>query len=726
MKKNISKTIALILFCFAFISQLQSQSIPLPFETINNSDYADNEIYIAVMGTVNGNFVWLDLNTGQTKQTLTSYNTLTASNGSNYANIFVKLSDLSNNEIDIPIMKSSRVYYSFQKPLYFKFYGANSFYSTPDVDNPSDINYNTKWEFIEFNIGDSGDIWANTSRVDFYQYAIGLELYGTNYYGKVGETMSHDDIINKWQAEAEAPYIPCLDTARELIRAPSNLEKFQSGGLNQNYFGTIVDDIWSRYTNENLKFRDANNHIWEGRVSNNVFTFTNLSTNKTAIINGKPTTHNILSGAGLLWNDYSSTSGNDIDLQKHFTAALNRGVLTADAPANITQDWSVEADFYQSSRYNGYSKFFHSDGVSHNSKTYTFALDDVFDHSSLLTTSKPTKAVITIGGYANSSCATSTLTPYTKINTNGWKSVTSVSLDEGDNIQFGPHPTSGGSWSWSGPNNFSNSSRSFTLSNVNTLNAGTYTATYTNSCGAKSTLSITVSVTSSNSSTSAPIGATIWLKSVSNSQYVCADLIINSNTGPLYANRWSYAGWESFTVKDAGNGLIRLYSAATGKYVKINPNSEIVDSSGGTGTWTAIAWENNSDGTISLKANINNKYVSNNSNSQLLGDTTTKNNNEKFTYGIISQAKRTNEKTNISNSVVTIAPNPAKNSIAISYTYSAQTDITIFNIAGQKILQTKTKDSEVSHINISNFSAGIYLLKITNDEGTTIKKFIRE
>jgi hypothetical protein len=56
----------------------------------------------------------------------------------------------------------------------------------------------------------------------------------------------------------------------------------------------------------------------------------------------------------------------------------------------------------------------------------------------------------------------------------------------GTQVIFGPQPVSGGSWSWSGPNGFSAATREITLSSIQANQAGTYTATYTNDCGAQS------------------------------------------------------------------------------------------------------------------------------------------------------------------------------------------------------------------------------------------------
>ena len=61
---------------------------------------------------------------------------------------------------------------------------------------------------------------------------------------------------------------------------------------------------------------------------------------------------------------------------------------------------------------------------------------------------------------------------------------------------FGPQPTTGGSWSWSGPNNFSATTREVFMSNLQVSQAGNYVATYTNSGGCQSTQTFSITVTS--------------------------------------------------------------------------------------------------------------------------------------------------------------------------------------------------------------------------------------
>lgn len=91
-------------------------------------------------------------------------------------------------------------------------------------------------------------------------------------------------------------------------------------------------------------------------------------------------------------------------------------------------------------------------------------------------------------------CQPTTISPFYKINNGSFVGGTAIALQSGNSVVLGPQPTTGGSWTWTGPNNFSATSREITLSNVQTSNAGNYVATYRNNCGATSTATFAITV----------------------------------------------------------------------------------------------------------------------------------------------------------------------------------------------------------------------------------------
>jgi hypothetical protein len=94
-------------------------------------------------------------------------------------------------------------------------------------------------------------------------------------------------------------------------------------------------------------------------------------------------------------------------------------------------------------------------------------------------------------------CTPTAITPYVQLNGGTWQQTANASLAAGGSVLFGPQPVQGGSWSWSGPNNFSAATREVTISNIQANQAGNYVATYTNSGGCQSTQTFNVTVTGS-------------------------------------------------------------------------------------------------------------------------------------------------------------------------------------------------------------------------------------
>lgn len=100
-----------------------------------------------------------------------------------------------------------------------------------------------------------------------------------------------------------------------------------------------------------------------------------------------------------------------------------------------------------------------------------------------------------------SACTPTTITPYVQINGGTWTQTANASVAAGGSVMFGPQPTTGGSWNWSGPNGFSASAREVSISNIQSNQAGSYVATYTNTGGCQSTQTFSVTVTTSSGGT---------------------------------------------------------------------------------------------------------------------------------------------------------------------------------------------------------------------------------
>jgi hypothetical protein len=403
-----SQTMAAVV-ALTLLSTLAWSQATVPFTLVNRSNpaIADANIFVAVVGMQNGAHVWLDTKTGQVRPMSVSDNTVQGPtpNGNmgpggngRYANCFARLTEIPNKVINIPGIAGCRILISFNQQLYLYFFGstgAPSGYAAPDLNNPNDPNQGIRFEMIELTNAPNG-LWANTTRVDTYQYPMGLEVWGnSNFYKKVGELKTHAQILSQWQSTAPAAFAGCYDAAKGIILFPSKTAAFKPGGSQANYFGAYIDQIWSKYTSGDLVFNAGDAGTWRGRVSGAQFRFTRASDGAVGIIPSKPTTQDALEAKGAL-----ATGGQwDLVIQAQIAAAINRHAIDLNLAVGATQDFATPSKYYVTNNYNWYAKFWHQTDISFESKTYAFSYDDVFDQSSTINAPSPTRATISIGGF---------------------------------------------------------------------------------------------------------------------------------------------------------------------------------------------------------------------------------------------------------------------------------------------------------------------------------------
>jgi hypothetical protein len=96
--------------------------------------------------------------------------------------------------------------------------------------------------------------------------------------------------------------------------------------------------------------------------------------------------------------------------------------------------------------------------------------------------------------WATDSCAPSLIKPYIQVKHSSRRPSATVAVNVGGTVKFSPKSTSGGSWIWSGPNNFSATTRNVTIKNIQWYQSGTYVAKYINKCGSQSIQNFQVTV----------------------------------------------------------------------------------------------------------------------------------------------------------------------------------------------------------------------------------------
>lgn len=401
----------------------------IPFEIENNSEFDDSELYVAIVGkdlTV-GAHVWVNLTTGAQLPMDPSYNTVAGPQiggnmgpGGNgmYADCFFKLSDIPNKTVDLLPIQGCRIFIGIKSQLYLYFFGstgAQQGYASPSHSNPTDPSTGINYEIIELTYNSIG-FWGNTSRVDSYNYAMGLELYETGgTVVKTGELLSHADIGTQYLASVPDEFKGCYNATTGQILQPTKTEDFSDGtigtmpdlGPYRDYMQPYIDEIWSTYTNQDLTFIHPQIGTWQGRVSNGKFTFTCIAgpagfIGKKGYISGKPNTQEALEGKGVLDErvDLNAENGRyDLMMQAQICAAITRHVIETNVANGTVQNWSDPSKYYLSSPCNHYAKFWHQAGIRVDQLAYGFAYDDVNEQSSTMHSPNPSGFKIVFGGY---------------------------------------------------------------------------------------------------------------------------------------------------------------------------------------------------------------------------------------------------------------------------------------------------------------------------------------
>lgn len=392
------------------------------FNVVNatGGKYADSQVYWLIIGKdwVTGQYVRANAS-GQLIPVSEADNTIPVpSREKGYANYAVSLAQAQS--VTIPPIESARIYMSVGKPVLVQInrdINGKTAYAGPDLENSTDPNLNTTFDFGEFNINrprpvsNYPGIYVNTSRVDIFGLPLKLRVTGLDGYdATVGETLleTRDELFarfvletpSEFQGLAKAPYSPYR------IMAPAH-GTFNDGlnvttgaqdkprGENAAYLDAYITDIWNKYRSEDLVLKVGDWPTFRGRVGvDDVMTFTDgIDSYK---IYGKPTTTEVMLGNGVL-DDATGTAPNtpkhdkQLQLQAQICAALNRHV--AEQP---NERWYNADYFFPAGKpANFFTKFWHQH--SYNGLAYGFSYDDVGGHSPSIYTPSPVSVTYTIG-----------------------------------------------------------------------------------------------------------------------------------------------------------------------------------------------------------------------------------------------------------------------------------------------------------------------------------------
>ena len=112
-----------------------------------------------------------------------------------------------------------------------------------------------------------------------------------------------------------------------------------------------------------------------------------------------------------------------------------------------------------------------------------------------------------------------------------------------DWVDLGPQPITGGSWSWSGPNGYTSTSRQ--VNNVPlTAPSNVFVATYTNPAGVTSTSTFTINVGPTAITPYAQVNGGAWQATTT----ITAQYTDSVNLGPQpFTGSWSWSGPGGFS-----------------------------------------------------------------------------------------------------------------------------------------------------------------------------------
>jgi hypothetical protein len=540
-------------------------------------------------------------------------------------------------------------------------------------------------------------MWSNTTRVDSYQYPMGLEVWGNaGFYKKVGELKTHSQILSQWQSTAPAGFAGCYDAAKGIIHFPSKTPAFQSGGSQANYFASYINSIWSKYTAGDLVFNAGDAGTWRGRVSGDVFTFTRTSDGQVARISRKPTTIETMEGSGVL------AEGGQWDkvVQAQICAAINRHAIDLNLATGATQDFATASKYYVTSPFNWYCKFWHQSDISHDGLTYAFCYDDVFDKSSTINAPSPTRATITIGGFAGV-VSNGVTTLYKDCNYGG----SSVSLPVGDYTLSALN--SRGVLNDDISSIKVNSGYKVTLFENDNYGGATLVLTADNSClvGAGwNDRTSSIKVTTNTPSFSTRVEAESWIAMSG----VQTETTQDPTGGNLNVGWIDSGDWMAYNVTIPASGTYRVIYRVASPNSNTNLRLEkdagatqlgsvVIPNTGSWQTWTNVAHNvslpagSYSIGIATSSGGFNLNYF------RITNDLTA---NAASNPGVVIVESR--------ESIVVLAPNPMKEQLHIQGAEKVRS-LKMFNMQGQQVIYVERPGSTVS---VSSLKPGLHIAVI--------------
>ena len=365
-----------------------------------NGAWADNQVYVTVIGIDPANNHFAYLNFGGTVVDFTvndaaAGNHLTGPNGQSYGNYSFTLAQ--SKLLKIPTLISARAYISLGNPLYVQVNGDGNGnvtgYAGPNPQNATDPNTNTHFDWYEFN--NNNGIFINTTQVDEFGLPLLLDVWGAGgtFHKQVGITESIAQIDQEFASQVPTQFQPpAMSNLR--ILSPSK-QAMAADAPNGNYFDAAIANAWNVYSTTPLAVSFSGRQF-TGTTTGSIFTFTEVNpasnvADETFVVS-QPSTQDVLECAGTMANGNPNNADiNQVQLQleNQICSAFNRGVMLT--PNN----WTNIAAYYSTTPSNSYSQFWHNHSIG--GLAYGFSYDDNNNQSTTITTPLPEHMAFGIG-----------------------------------------------------------------------------------------------------------------------------------------------------------------------------------------------------------------------------------------------------------------------------------------------------------------------------------------
>jgi hypothetical protein len=316
-------------------------------------------------------------------------------------------------------------------------------------------------------------------------------------------------------------------------------------------------------------------------------------------------------------------------------------------------------------------------------------------------------------------CSPTSITPYVQVNDGAWQQTSSVAIDAGSKVIFGPQPTSGGSWSWNGCGT-SGSSREQT---VYPTGSCTSTATYTNSSGCTSTQDFTVTVNGSSSYVSIQNKATGLM----------IDGMGRTSNGSVCSQQGN-SGSENqqWTIETSGS-YVRIKNRATGLYIDgmgSTSNGSVVDQWSDSNSDNQ-QWAQETTGSyVMFRNRATGLYLDGmgrTSDGSDLGQwQSSSSDNQQWILTGMKSTIMSDDAASVKESLAgSVAfPNPVTSVLNLQLTAPAK-EIVVYSVEGKQVYSQNTASGNVE-IDMSGFGPGIYFVKAIGQNETWTQKIMKQ